>query len=94
MFPLVLKGRFKATFAVLYIAGTFYARYFGTYLPLCLNHYYNIIKEKLYANHMSSVNASLYDTKGEFMCYELEALNAVGGAEHAYFLYISYCGWS
>ena len=23
--------------------------------------------------------------KGEFMCCELEALNAVGGAEHAYF---------
>ena len=26
--------------------------------------------------------------------YKLEALNAVGGAEHAYFLYTSYCGWS
>ena len=32
--------------------------------------------------------------KGEYMCCELEALNAMGMAEHAYFLYISYCGWS
>ena len=37
VFPLDLKGRFKATFTVLYIAGTFYARHFDAYLPLCLN---------------------------------------------------------
>ena len=37
MFPLDLKGRFYATLAVLYITGTFYARYFGAYLPLSLN---------------------------------------------------------
>ena len=59
MFPLDLKGRFYATVAVLYITGTFYARYFGAYLPLCLN----IIKGRLYANHMSGVKASLYDNK-------------------------------
>ena len=31
--PLGLKGRFYATLAVLYIMVTFYARYFGAYLP-------------------------------------------------------------
>ena len=36
---LLVKVRFYAMLelAVLYIMGTFYARYFGTYLPLCLN---------------------------------------------------------
>ena len=37
---------------------------------------------------LSGVKASLYDIKqhkGEFMCCKLEALNAMGGAEHAYF---------
>ena len=75
MFPLDLKGRFYATLAVLYIMGTFYARYFGAYLPLCLNiSYYNIIKGRLYANHimsLSGVKASLYDTKqtqGRVLC--------------------------
>ena len=32
--------------------------------------------------------------KGEFMCCKLAALNAVGGAKHAYFVCTSYCGWS
>ena len=62
MLPLDLKGRFYATLAVLYITATFYARYFGAYLPLCFNFISNIIKGRLYANHMSGVKASLYDS--------------------------------
>ena len=39
MFSLDLKDRFYAMLIVLYITATFYARYFGVYLPL----YYNTI---------------------------------------------------
>ena len=49
--------------AVLYITGTFYARYFWRISALVFEHYYKIIKGRLYANHMSCVKASLYDTK-------------------------------
>ena len=38
----------------------------------------------------SGVKASHYDKlKGEFMCRELAALNAVGGAEHAQWILLS-----
>ena len=98
VFPLDLKGRFKVTLAVLYITGTFYARYvFWRIFVLVFEHYYNFIKGRLYANHMSGIKhlfMILNKHKGEFMCRELVALNAVGGAEHAYFLYTGYCGWS
>ena len=60
MFPLDLKGRFYATPAVLYITATFYARYSGAYLPLCFNIISNIIKGRLYANHMSGVSFPLW----------------------------------
>ena len=37
--------------------------------------------------HMSGIKASLYDTQNKhkdgFLCRELAALNAMGGAEHA-----------
>ena len=34
--PLDIKGRFYATFTVLYIMGTFYTGFIGAYLPQCL----------------------------------------------------------
>ena len=50
---------------------------------LVFEHYYIIIKGRLYANHMSGIKASLNKHKDELLCRELAALNAMGGAEHA-----------
>ena len=76
-----------ATLAVLYTTGTFYVRYFGAYLPLCLNIIILLREDYTPIMHMSGIKASLYDTQNKhkdgFLCRELAALNAMGGAEHA-----------
>ena len=69
MFSLDLKGRFKATLAILYIAnGDILRKIFWHISALVLEHYYNIIKGRLYANHMSDIKASLYDTTRSSLC--------------------------
>jgi N-acetylmuramic acid 6-phosphate (MurNAc-6-P) etherase len=63
-------------------------RYFGAYLPLCFNIISNImiIKGRLYANHMSGVKASLYDSTDTrvSLCMHAPRIRrskSVGGAE-------------
>ena len=75
IFPLDLKGRFYASVSfktkgeILHHArrfvhnGDILRKVFWLISALVFEHYYNIIKGKLYANHMSGVKASLYDTK-------------------------------
>ena len=95
--PLDLKGRFYASVTfrpkgeILHHAHRFVhndilRKIFGTYLPLhVFEHYYKIIKGRLYANH-ECVKA-LYDTKTSTrasLCATNSAIrNTVGGAEHA-----------
>ena len=75
IFPLGLKGRFYANVSfrpkgeILRHArrfvhnGDILRKVFWRISALVFEHYYNIIKGRLYANHMSGVKASLYDTK-------------------------------
>ena len=59
VFSLDLKGRFKATLAILYVAnGDILRKIFWHISALVFEHYYNIIKGRLYANHMSGIKVA------------------------------------
>ena len=57
--PLYLKARFYATVAVVYKMASFYAWYFGVYLPKDW-HNYDSLKEIFYTSEVSSVKDCLY----------------------------------
>ena len=77
IFPLGLKGRFYASVSLRPIIkrgdftprsrfvhnGVILRKVFWRISALVFEHYYSIIKGRLYADHLSGVNASLYDIK-------------------------------
>ena len=64
MFPLdLLKGEILRRACSFVHNGDILRKVFWRISALVFEHYYNIIKGRLYANHLSGVKASLYDTE-------------------------------